>query len=119
MSTDNSPVQTLEIVSFQLKSNSAVDAFITASKEAEQFIIKQPGFLYRSLCQQQDSNEWHDIIYWQDDACAHAAGKAISSASEVSAFMGMINESTATMRHSRIHTSLCMDIVEKQNAELT
>lgn len=118
MSTENPSAQTLEIVSFQLKSNSAVDAFITASKEAEQFIMKQPGFLYRSLCQQQDSNEWLDVIYWQDDACAHAAGKAICSAAEVSTFMDMINENTVTMRHSRIHTSLCMDLVKKENAEL-
>lgn len=118
MSTDNCPAQTLEIVTFQLQSGSAVDAFIAASKEAEKFIVEQPGFLYRSLCQQQDSSEWLDVIYWQNDAAAQAAGKAICNAVEASAFMGMIDMATVTMRHSRIHTSLCMDEIAKEAATL-
>lgn len=118
MSTDNAPAQTLEIVSFQLQSNSAIDAFIAASKEAEQFIMKQPGFLYRSLCKQQDSNEWHDVIYWQDDASAQAAGEAVCNAPQASAYMSMIEGATVSIRHSRIHTSLCMDAVEQEAAEL-
>lgn len=116
MSNDNPIAHTLEIVSFQLQSETATEAFIAASKEAEQFIMKQPGFLYRSLCQQQDSNKWHDIIYWQDDAAAQAAGKAICSAKEAARFMSMIDEQSVTMRHNRIHSSLCMDEIEKELA---
>lgn len=115
---DNTPAQTLELVSFKLNSEFAVDAFLQASKEAEQFIMKQPGFLYRSLCQQQDSGEWLDVIYWQDDAAAQAAGQAVCSAPEAASFMGMIDGPSVTMRHARIHSSLCMETSAKEAAAI-
>lgn len=108
MSNDNTPAQTLELVTFQLRSGIAADAFLKASRTAEEFIKKQPGFLYRSLCQQQDTGDWLDVLYWQDNGAAEAAGKAVCSAEETAEFMSMIDPQSVTMRHAQIRSSLCM-----------
>ncbi len=89
----------MELCSFSLKSGVSHDDFNSTHATTNQWMKQQPGFMSRSLCFEEEKNQWRDVIRWQSAAHACAAGKAFIEAETNQAFMQMIDEESLNMEH--------------------
>ncbi len=70
----------IEWAPFEVKNGVSDESIMLAAQAVEEgFLVKQPGYIKRSLLK--DSNDrWVDIVYWQSEEEAQsAAGKALES----------------------------------------
>lgn len=69
---------TLELITYTLKQGIEADALLATSASVAEFLLEQPGFIYRSLSQDSEGT-WIDICYWHSEAEAKAASDALMS----------------------------------------
>lgn len=98
----------IEMVSFKLNNGVSDEAFLSASQKIEGWVGKQPGFEYRALAKQQDGT-WVDLVFWQNEAAAQAAGEKFMQASEPQEMMACIDKDTVIMQHMPVMAALCME----------
>jgi len=91
----------LEIVRFKLNAGADAGAFRAAAPILTDWAKSQPGFLYRSLAEQADG-WWVDVIWWQTEADALAAGDKLMNALGATSFMMMIDPMTVEISHSPV-----------------
>lgn len=96
--------QSIEIVTFRLAGGSA-DAFIAANASVNEWLRRQPGFLWRQLAEQQDGS-FVDVVLWQSHDAALAAGAKMMEEMAQSPAMTMIDPSGLEMKHARIRVSV-------------
>ncbi len=89
----------VEMVTFKLAPGSTEKDFLAANAGIESFIQQQPGFIYRSLCSPVNNNFWTDIVYWQDQASAQAAGQAFMESPLTKPALACIDSATVNMQH--------------------
>lgn len=92
------PTTTVELVTFNTKPGVNSDDISKTNEAMEEFLRQQTGFIYRSLSQD-ETGTWYDIIYWQSDADAQAAGKNFMQHPAGQALMELIDNNSTMMRH--------------------
>ncbi len=88
----------VELVTYQLKSGVTEQQLATTHEGVHSFLNRQPGFIYRSLSQD-ESGQWFDIAYWQDLATAKAASEAFMSDPASQALCELVEMESVVMRH--------------------
>ena len=69
---------TVETVTFKLAGGATRKDFLAANEAMIDWVLRQPGFQYRSLSEKEDGS-WIDIVYWATRDEALAAGEAFRS----------------------------------------
>ncbi|MEH6626488.1 MAG: hypothetical protein V7739_08585 [Motiliproteus sp.] len=88
----------VELVTYQLKSGVTEQQLAATHEGVHSFLNRQPGFIYRSLSQD-ESEQWFDIVYWRDLATATAAGEAFMTDPAGQALGELADMDTVVMRH--------------------
>lgn len=99
---------TIEMVTFKPKAGITAQQLIDTGPAMEAFLREQPGFIYRSLSTD-DDGLWHDIIYWQTQENATAAGEQFMNHSAGQALMALIEMSSTKMRHMQAKCEVLVD----------
>jgi len=97
--SDTTATNVVEIVTFKLYDYVSDEQFMQSNKTMTAFLASQPGFMYRSLVKQEQTNEWSDIVYWGSQVQAEAAGKAFMASEQTKAMINLIDKNTVTMKH--------------------
>ena len=66
--------------------------------QQNQFIKQQPGFYYRSLIKESDE-QFLDIVYWESEEKAKAAGEKFMAQPWAEQMMSLIDVTSINMRH--------------------
>lgn len=98
MTSPNSPTTVLEIVHFKLHENASDAQLADTHPAIDTFLHQQPGFLYRSLSQQ-DCGEYIDIVYWESLEAAKAASDALMENDAGKAMLALIDMDSVVMQH--------------------
>lgn len=88
----------IEMVTYKLKAGVCVEQLQSTHQGVNEFCMAQPGFLYRSVSQDEEQT-WHDIVYWKNMDNARAAGEAFMACSAGQALVELIDNETMQMRH--------------------
>ena len=102
----------IELVTYKLKNNTTKEQLSATHSDVNAFLEKQPGFMYRSLSE--DNNGLlYDIVYWQDMDKAKIAGEAFMAHKAGQALVALTDESSISMRHMEAltETNSCTDTV--------
>jgi len=96
----------VEIVSFKLNPDVNKNDFLESNIAFEEFIKARPGILYRSLCCNEETGVWSDIVYWQTMADAKNAQQAFMQSPCCSKLMQLVDPESISMQHSEILAAL-------------
>ncbi|AOT11190.1 antibiotic biosynthesis monooxygenase family protein [Pseudoalteromonas luteoviolacea] len=98
----------IKIVSFKLNKGISVEQLMEKSTASGEFVATQPGFIYRSLAQQSNSDTFVDISYWQTmEDCQHMQ-LAFEDADVCQAYCALVDsESVGISHHSVLSQSDC------------
>ncbi|MDM3871477.1 antibiotic biosynthesis monooxygenase [Porticoccus sp. W117] len=99
--------QVMNLYSFKLAKGTSDEQFIQASQKAEGFLKEQPGFLYRSVSRENDSDVWIDTGYWESAEHYQKVHQAFMEAPQCQQFMALIDEGSLQARHTEIETTSC------------
>ena len=87
----------IEHVSYKVKAGVSSEDLLKVNESVNNFLVRQPGFLYRS--NSQDNGLYFDIVYWETPEAAQAASTAFMESSEGQALVALTEEGSVTMRH--------------------
>ncbi|GFE65854.1 antibiotic biosynthesis monooxygenase family protein [Litoreibacter roseus] len=90
-----------EIVTFRVADGISDWDFIAAAKTTEAFVQAAPGFISRTLSQDEDGL-WTDYVIWASMDDAKAAAEAIMKDDTVLPFLNAIKPNSVAMRHAEI-----------------
>lgn len=97
----------IEMVTYQIKRDTRLDHLSASHEAVNQLISQQPGFLYRSVSK--DANDlWHDIVYWQDMACAQAAGDVFMASKEGQYLCSLVDMDSCHMKQMPVEAEAMM-----------
>ncbi len=99
--------ETIEMVSFTLKPEATEQELIAASEKSQSFIRTLPGFLYRSLSKDVQTEKWVDVVYWDSLENAKAAGDQFMSSEVCLELLALIDKESVQMEHGSIKMSEC------------
>ncbi|WMW79647.1 hypothetical protein RF679_13430 [Undibacterium cyanobacteriorum] len=91
----------MEIVRFNLVSETSTEEFLRANEEVERWVRRQAGFSSRHLCLDA-AGRWTDIVLWNSEQCAKQAADQFIKDLNGTAFMRMIDFSTVEMTHQTV-----------------
>ena len=94
-----------EIVTFRLKPEATVEAFLDAMAIMQPFIDRSGGMIGRTLSSDADGL-WTDHVLWNSKEQAMALAEAFMTAPETEAARGLIDAATVTMRHAPVHLQI-------------
>ncbi len=89
---------TIELVSFNLKTDADETQLNDLQPELNAFIRQQPGFHYRSLVKDTDG-KYLDIVFWESEEVAKAAAFNFLAQPWAKKMMSIIDETSIKMRH--------------------
>ncbi|WP_340680640.1 hypothetical protein [Paraglaciecola sp.] len=89
---------TIEMVSYRLKAGVSIAELRATHAGVNAFCLAQPGFLYRSVSQDEHQT-WFDLVYWKTMDDANAAGEAFMQNSAGQVLASLIDNNTMQMRH--------------------
>ena len=92
---------------FKLANGASDQQFVEASQQAEAFIKEQPGFLYRSVSRQNNSDLWIDTGYWESAEAYQKVHQAFMTEPRCQRFMELIDQETLDVRHTQLVTTSC------------
>ncbi len=95
-------MQVLELVTFKTKAGISQEQVLELNQLVMEKIQEFPGFLYRSVCYQKDSNTWLDVVYWQDKVSAESAQEKFMASVECQQLMAIIEVESTQMQHADI-----------------
>lgn len=95
----------IELVSFTLRPNTDVSAFLSNNAAVEAFCRGQEGFVSRRLSRD-DNGGWVDCVEWANMEAAQAAAKAIGKAEGVGPWLADIDMDSLSMRHLTVQAAL-------------
>ena len=99
--------QVMNLYFFKLANGISDRQFIEASQQAESFIKEQPGFLYRSISRQNNSDLWVDTGYWESNEAYQKVHRAFMEEPRCQGFMAAIDQDTLEVRHTELETTSC------------
>ena len=88
----------IEMVTYQLKSGVKQSDLNNIHPKVNDFLKAQPGFLYRSMSED-NSGKMYDIVYWQDMASATKAASAFEKSEAGMALMAVTDMDSVNMQH--------------------
>lgn len=88
--------ETLEVLTYRLVEGFTPAAFLALVDLTRPVFEGQPGLLSRQLAG--DGEIWTEIVRWQSQAMADAAGTAITADARVAPLMAAIDMGSLTMR---------------------
>lgn len=91
----------VEHVQYRLQEGRSEPEFLRLNEKLNQWVMEQPGFLYRSLNKTEDG-KWCDIVYWQNMAMAQAAAAAFPTIPACQAMMPFIAEESLSVTHFHV-----------------
>lgn len=94
--------QVVELVSFELEAGTDEADFLKGNEGVQAFVRGLEGFVYRSLCKNEESGQWVDIVYWADADAAKQASDAFMNSPACVAWASMIDRETLSMQHVAI-----------------
>ncbi|WP_070966061.1 hypothetical protein [Vibrio sonorensis] len=97
----------LELVSFKLNKGVTENDLLEAAEQSQKFVSTLPGFCYRSLSHNAETNEWTDSVYWSSMEEALNAGKQFPSSADCAPLMALIDAPTVKMQHSVVKMKTC------------
>ena len=86
----------IEIINYKFKSNVSQKEADQAHQVLNDFMLDQPGFLYRSVSETE--GEIFDVNYWKDEASLHAAGEKFPDTQACALISSLTVESSLIMR---------------------
>ncbi|MDE1461114.1 antibiotic biosynthesis monooxygenase family protein [Spartinivicinus poritis] len=92
----------IELFRFKLKADATQAELETANQALQQFILQQPGFLYRSLSFNNTAEEWLGINYWESEAAAQAAANQFMESKLTQAYMTLIDNTSINKELSTV-----------------
>lgn len=101
----------IELVTFKLAEGVQPEQLVATNDAMQAFLTQQPGFIYRSLSQDEDG-QWFDIVYWIDEASAKTGGEAFMRSAACASLMPLIDGPSVKMRHM----DALSEILVKRNA---
>lgn len=96
---------TIEMVTFKTLNKFDKQHFDTIQNEINDFCLQQPGFIYRSLSQD-DKQVWHDIVYWQSMELAKTAGEQFGQYPVCKKLATVIDLTSVQVSHMQASTEL-------------
>ncbi|MCF2859771.1 hypothetical protein L1286_20015 [Pseudoalteromonas sp. SMS1] len=97
----------IEIVTFKLNEGVSHAQMLEKSAEFEAFVAKQPGFLYRSLAHQADTDTFVDISYWETLEDNKKMQSAFEEVEVCQAFCALVNKASVGISHHSVLTKSC------------
>ncbi len=95
---------TLEKVTFRTIPDADENMFLEEATKVSAWAASQPGFQYRTLVKEGDG--WIDLVFWNSEDAAKAAGQAFMSAQETQSFAKLIDINSVSMVHlPQLHSS--------------
>lgn len=85
-----------EIIKWKSNANVSDETMITAVKSMEKDLASCEGFLQQTLYKN-SNDEWVDIYYWTNDACAHASNEFMADKESFSVLMSLIEPSSVSL----------------------
>ena len=101
----------IELAIFKLKPGVDEGRLRASLVSCNQWAAKQPGFLKRTTAVNDTNGLYYDVVEWNTEAVAKAAGAAFGEAKETQEFMSLIDFEAAEMSMSHLRT------LEIKNAE--
>lgn len=95
----------VEMVTYRLKQGVAQKELEATNESVNSFVKAQPGFLYRSLSQD-DADQWFDIVYWENMDAAKKAGEEFLAADIGKELCQLIDMDSCFMRHMPVNTEM-------------
>jgi len=91
-------ITTVEIVSFQFKSQVTEQQINSTHLAVNQLLLAQPGFYYRSLsCD--ENGQWFDVVYWKNISCAKKASDVFMDSEAGQAMLQLIDGDSVSLRY--------------------
>ena len=96
----------VEVVNFKIKPEYSQDSFLKANESMNQFLREQKGMLSRSLCLNEDTQTWVDIVHWQDMSIALAAQDEFLKSPLCQDFATQIDAQSVIIQHVEVLSEL-------------
>ncbi|SON51968.1 hypothetical protein [Vibrio tapetis] len=97
--------QVIEIVSYKANENVSEQDMIAASEQSHKFIASLPGFLYRSVSHNPETQSWTDVVYWRNLDDAKSAGEQFMQSADCQPLVALISQESLSMQHQFIKMS--------------
>lgn len=95
----------IEMVSYKINGQTSDEQVDQAQQKINEFCMQQPGFIYRSVSQNDDKT-WFDIVYWQNMDAAQKASAAFESSPVCGDVMAIVEEGSVSMTHMNVNTEI-------------
>jgi hypothetical protein len=92
----------IEITTFRLAAGMKMRGFIKANKDIDAWLLTQPGFVSRQICQRDDGNVI-DVLVWKSAAAGRRAAAGVVTEMAQSPVHAAIDQSTVDWSLSPVH----------------
>jgi len=99
--------QVVEIVSYQAIESATEQDLISASEQSHKFIASLPGFLYRTVSHNPETQSWTDLVFWRSLEDAQAADEQFMQSTDCQPLVALINQESLSMQHQVVKMSSC------------
>ena len=99
----------IEVVNFKIKAEYDQSTFLKANQSMAQFLEQQQGMLLRSLCLNEETDSWVDIVYWQNMTLALAAQNAFMQSPLCVNFAEQIEKQSVIIQHITVLSESTVD----------
>ena len=94
--------EAVEVTTFRLAAGLKMKDFIAANHDIDAWLLKQPGFVSRRICQRDDGYVL-DMLIWTSAAAGRKAAAGVVTEMAQSPVHAAINQSTVTWSVSSVH----------------
>ena len=102
MATEDGKV--LELVVFTLRPGASREELLGTVDAVSSWIAAQPGFVSRSLVEDDAGGRWIDVVWWRSMEEAQAAAERAMSSESCAPMLGLIDMDSTLMVHGeRVH----------------
>ncbi len=95
----------VEIVSYKAVASASEQDLIAASEQSHKFIANLPGFLYRSVSHNTETQTWTDLVYWRTIEDAKAADEQFMQSADCKSLVALISQESLSMQHQVVKMS--------------
>jgi hypothetical protein len=96
----------LELITFKRSGTGTEKAFMDVMAKVDRFCAKQPGFVYRALAYNEETQQWYSSIYWQDKSAVTQADEDFMASGLFEELGPLIEEGSTTMSKAQVKTVL-------------
>ena len=97
--------EAVEITTFCLAAGLTMERFIKANRDIDAWLVDQPGFVSRRICQRDDYYVV-DVLVWGSAAAGRKAAAGVVTEMAESPVHAAIDQSTVTWSVSSVHNAL-------------